>query len=154
MANFDFNFQPSEGFGFGPNFGGSGNGGISNALSGSGSGLNLPENLGGDTEGFFGPDSLLGKIFSGLGSEGFQSGLAGFGNMAKIYTGLKALGLAKDKFKFQKEAFNRNFQAQATGFNNELKDRWTARSASATARGDSFQGMDEWLSGRTVNPGG
>jgi len=148
--SFDFSFQPSQGPGS-TNFQGFGNndGGAFDL----GSGLSLPGNFAGQGAGLE-EGGIFSRIFKGLGSEGFQSGMSTFGSMARIYTGLKALGLAKDQFKFQKEAFNRNFGASAKSFNNELKDRWTARSASAKSQGRDFQSMDQWMSGRSIDPNG
>jgi len=149
-SSFDFSFQPSQGPGS-TNFQGFGNndGGAFDL----GSGLSLPGNFAGQGTGLE-EGGIFSRIFKGMNSEGFQGGLSSFGNMARIYTGLKALGLAKDQFKFSKEAFNRNFEASATGFNNALKDKWAATNATQQTRGNSFQSMDKWLSGRTVDPTG
>lgn len=96
---------------------------------------------------------LFGKIFGTLGSEGFQSGVSAFGNLANIYAGFKSLGLAEDQLDFAKSSFNRNFSAQAKSYNNELKDRWEARQAGASARGRNYETMGSWLQGRTIDEG-
>lgn len=98
--------------------------------------------------GFFGEG--IGKIGDVLGSEQFGQGVSAFSTLANIYGGFKSLGLAKDQFRFNKKAFNLNFNAQAQDYENTLKDRWAARNASAEARGQSYTGMNEWLSGRTI----
>jgi len=98
--------------------------------------------------------SLFDKLGSILGSEKFGTGLSAFGNLASIYSGFKSLGLAKDQFQFQKDAFNQNFAAQRKDYENTLKDRWTARSASAASRGNTFEGMDQWVASRNIAPGG
>jgi hypothetical protein len=90
------------------------------------------------------------KIGGVLGSEGFQSGMGAFNTLASMYTGFKALGLAKDQLNFQKKSFNQNFNAQAQSYNNALKDRWAARNASAQTRGRAMPGMDQWMSGRQI----
>jgi len=94
--------------------------------------------------GFFGS---LGDIFK---SKGFGQGVSAFSTLANIYGGFKSLGLAEDQFDFQKSAFNKNFEAQKKDYENTLKDRWTARNASASSRDQSFPGMDQWLSNRTI----
>lgn len=101
-----------------------------------------------------GSGGLFSTIFGTLGSQGFQNGLSAFGNLANIYAGFKSLGLAEDQLDFAKSSFNRNFEASAKAYNNELKDQWEARTAGAAARGRSYEGMDTWLSGRTINEGG
>jgi hypothetical protein len=88
------------------------------------------------------------------GMEGIGQGVSAFANLANIYAGFKSLGLAKDQLQFSKSSFNKNFNAQAQSYNNELKDRWTARNASAQARGQSYESMDSWLSGRQINQTG
>ena len=45
------------------------------------------------------------------------------------YLGMKQFGLAKDQFKFQKNAFNKNFEAQQKTTNSQLEDRQNARNA-------------------------
>lgn len=88
------------------------------------------------------------------GMQGIGQGVSAFANLANIYAGFKSLGLAKDQFQFSKSSFNKNFNAQAQSYNNELKDRWTARNASAQARGQSYESMDSWMSGRKINQTG
>lgn len=90
------------------------------------------------------------KIGGILGSEGFNTGVSAFGDLMSIYTGFKSLGLAKDQFKFQKKAWNKNYDAQAKDYENNLKDRWAARNASAAARGQSYEGMDSWVNSRKI----
>jgi hypothetical protein len=92
-----------------------------------------------------------GGLWGTLGSEGFQTGVSNFANLANIYMGFKSLGLAKDQLDFTKGAFNKNFEAQATSYNNQLKDQWAARNASANVRGENYQGMDSWLKDRKIS---
>jgi len=91
------------------------------------------------------------KIGGVLGSTGFQQGMGAFSTLANMYTGFKSLGLAKDQLNFQKKAWNKNYQAQVKDYENTLKDRWTARNASARTRGGSqMQGMNEWVGDRAI----
>ena len=82
--------------------------------------------------------------------EGINSGLGTFGTLANIYSGFKGLGLAKDSLRFQKDSFNKNFNAQAQSYNNALRDRWSARSAGASARGRTFASEQDFLAGRQI----
>jgi len=95
-------------------------------------------------------DGLFSQIGNVLGSDNFSSGLGAFSTLANMYTGFKSLGLAKDQFRFQKQAFNKNFNASAKAFENQLRDKWAANNASAAARGNTFQDMDKWLASRTI----
>lgn len=53
--------------------------------------------------------------------------LQGLGN---AYMGMKQYGLMKDQLQFSKDAFNKNFAAQAQTTNTALEDRQRARVAS------------------------
>jgi hypothetical protein len=71
-----------------------------------------------------GPDSSGGGDFNwGLNPETFGAvgqGLQGLTSLAQIYGMFKNLGLQKKAFKFAQEGTKRNFNAQATGFNNQV----------------------------------
>lgn len=54
------------------------------------------------------------------------SGLQGLGN---LYMGMQQYGLMKDQLAFSKDAFNRNYDAQRTMTNNQIRDRNFARNA-------------------------
>ena len=99
------------------------------------------------------PGGTFSKIGGVLGSQGFANGLGAFSTLASIYTGFKGLGLAKDQLNFQKSSFNKNFNASAKDYENKLKDKWNARNNAAAARGKTFAGMDEWVSGRSIKTG-
>lgn len=62
-----------------------------------------------------------GVLGAGLGA------IQGFGN---LYLGMKQYGLAKDQLAFSKDAFAKNFAAQAKMTNASLADRQAARVAS------------------------
>jgi hypothetical protein len=93
----------------------------------------------------FGDMSAYGKM--GVVSQG----LGAFSSLAQIYAGFKAMKLAKDQFKFQKEAWNKNYQAGVKDYENTLKDKWAARSASAAARGTDFQSMSSYVDPRKID---
>jgi len=103
--------------------------------------LNPSNQTGGGT---FGDLDFRGKI--GAIGTGFQA----FSSLANIYAGFKAIKLQKDQFKFQKEAFNKNFAAQAKSFENELRDRFAARSASAQVNNRDFQSLSTFLDQRAI----
>ena len=113
-----------------------------NYLTGTPSPTVTPQSI--MANGLFGGDGIGGNpgaipaIWNKIGGmEGLNSGISAFGNLANIYMGFKSLGLANDQLDFAKSSFNKNFNAQAKSYNNELKDRWEARTAGAAARGRS-----------------
>lgn len=79
-----------------------------------------------------------------------SDGLGAFTSLANIYAGFKALKLQKDQFNFSKEAWNKNYNNQVQDYENNLKDRWAARNASAQVNGRSFQSMDAYLGERAL----
>ena len=115
---------------------------MSNALGG----FNNPlvQNGNGGIGGLFGK---MGDIF---GSKGFNQGVSSFATLANIFTGFKALGLAKDDLKFRKSAFNKNFAASVKDYSNQQKDRFTAKNAARKARGMELRDMDTWLADREI----
>jgi hypothetical protein len=66
----------------------------------------------------------LGMVSEGLGMAT---------SLANIYGMFQSLGLQKKAFKFAQEGTKRNFNAQATGFNNAVEDRRVNREAYAAA---------------------
>ena len=117
------------------------------ALNIGGSGLNVGQSS------FQQPGGMFSKIGGVLGSQGFANGVGAFSTLASIYTGFKGLGLAKDQLNFQKSSFNKNFNASAKSYENQLKDKWGARSRAAASRGREFEGMDKWVSDRSIKTG-
>lgn len=81
---------------------------------------------------FWSMDGFLGgKNADGTSSNGW--GGAAFGLMQGLgsaYMGMKQYGLMKDQLQFSKDAFNKNFAAQAQTTNTALEDRQRARVAS------------------------
>lgn len=71
---------------------------------------------------------------AGAGSAGLgmnlptlQLGVQGLSSLASLYTGLKALGLAKDQFAFQKDLASKNYANSVSSYNTQLSDRANAR---------------------------
>lgn len=76
-----------------------------------------------------GADKVPG-LFDKLGGlQGIGAGLQGLGALGSMFTGYKQYGLAKDQLKFQKEAFNKNFENQKKLTNARLEDRQRQRHA-------------------------
>ena len=104
------------------------------------------------TESIFGDGGFMGM----LGSEGFANGAGAFNTFAQMYTGFKGLQMAKKQLKFQKKAFNMNFDASAKDYDNQLKNDWMARDSADQARGGDgnyMGGMDKWVADRSIVPG-
>ncbi len=117
----------------------------------------------GDTTGIFPaltqqqqPQDLFATPFSQMGAYGkiatVGQGLGAFSSLANIYAGFKAMKLQKQQFQFQKDAFNKNYNAQVKDYENTLKQRWAARSNSAAARGGSFESMSSYVGSRALAP--
>lgn len=53
----------------------------------------------------------------------------GFG----VYAGLQSLGMAKDALAFEKKSFNKNFAAQTSSYNTQMRDRIAGRSYATEA---------------------
>jgi hypothetical protein len=63
----------------------------------------------------------------GLNLEGIGSIMQGVGGVAKMYTALKSIGIAKDNLAFQKDSYNTNLGNQTKTYNTNLEDRITAQ---------------------------
>lgn len=68
------------------------------------------------------------------------SAIAGIGN---AYLGMKQYGLAKDTFKFQKKAWERDFAVQKNMVNSEMNDRQNSRYVSNPG---AYQTPDAYMS--------
>ena len=55
------------------------------------------------------------------------AGIQGIGQLGQLYLGLQQLGLAKDSFKFQKQAYNTNLANQTSAYNTQIRDRVAGR---------------------------
>ncbi|HEY7823559.1 MAG TPA: hypothetical protein VIG24_12015 [Acidimicrobiia bacterium] len=82
-----------------------------------------------------GDPSLMDRAFGYTDADGSKSNgfvmpalgvVSGLGN---TFLGMKQYGLAKDQLKFEKEAFNKNFEAQRNMTNSQMADRQRARVA-------------------------
>ena len=75
-------------------------------------------------------DLDTGNQVNGMGGLALNS-LTGLGN---LYMGMKQYGLAKDQLQFSKDAFNRNYDAQRTMTNNQIRSQNFARNAANPGR--------------------
>jgi hypothetical protein len=62
----------------------------------------------------------------------------------------QSLGLQKKAFKFAQEGTKRNFNAQATAFNETQASKETARRASASAQGQDYNSLYGFGTGQKV----
>jgi len=89
-----------------------------------------------------------------LGPELFQNisqGVGAFTSLAQIYGMFQSLGLQKKAFKFAQEGTKRNFNAQATAYNETIASKETARRAYATANGQDYNSLYAYGTGQRVN---
>lgn len=82
--------------------------------------------------------SMLGSLSGGQGGAGgsgfglnlptINAGIQGIGQLGSLYLGIKQLGLAKDSFKLQKDAYKTNLANQTSSYNTQVTDRVNGRS--------------------------
>lgn len=63
-------------------------------------------------------------------------------SLGNAWMGMKKYGLAKDQLNFQKDAFNKNWEAQKTSINTQLEDRQRARVASNAG---AYQSVGDYM---------
>ena len=76
--------------------------------------------------------------------QGITQGLGAFTSLANLYGMFKNLSFQKKAFKFAQEGTKRNFNAQATGFNNQVDQSQGARHASALANNRSLDTLSQY----------
>ena len=81
--------------------------------------------------------------WGGVG-QGITQGLGGLTSLAQIYGMFQNLGLQKKAFKFAREGTKRNFNASATGFNNEVQRREGAAQAYAQQNGGDYASLQNY----------
>ncbi|MBP93674.1 MAG: hypothetical protein CMC55_06105 [Flavobacteriaceae bacterium] len=92
--------------------------GMTDYLSTTGTGVGSTPNA---AAGFQAPMGNVG------GWNTFSNILGGIGSIANAYTGFKQLGLARDQFNWQRDAYNTNLVNQANLVNSQLADRQRRR---------------------------
>ena len=81
-------------------------------------------------DGFLGAKNADGTATNGWGGMALGS-LQGLSN---LYMGMQQYGLMKDQLAFSKDAFNRNYDAQRTMTNNQIRSQNFARNAANPGR--------------------
>lgn len=124
----------------------------------NGSGLGFSANLGGSggfdaSSLYFTPEAISGDLGSNFGGAGsnilgnmspFQAGVAGLGALSNAFgafNGYKQTKLAKQQLAFQKDAFNKQWNAQRNLTNSHLEDRQKQR----VARDPSAMSVAEYM---------
>ena len=104
--------------------------------AGTGSAIARPDFLSWD--GFMG-----GKNVDGTASNGWGGAALGLlQGLGSAYMGMKQYGLARDQLQFSKDAFNKNYAAQAQMTNTNLQDRQRARVA---ANPGAYQSVGDYM---------
>lgn len=98
-----------------------------------------------------------GGIFGSLGSlitpSNIQTGtsiLGGLTGLAQLYGMFQNLGMQKKAFKFAREGTKRNFNAQATAYNEAVASKETARRAYASQNNQDYSSMYGYGTGQKV----
>jgi hypothetical protein len=108
-----------------------------------------------NTYGFTSPTSGAG-VTSGLDSSTglgmniptLQLGFQGLSSLANLYSGIQALGLAKDQFNFQKNLANTNLANSVQSYNTALTDKATAR---AVTEGQTDAQRDAYIAANKLS---
>lgn len=80
--------------------------------------------------------------FLNKNAQGISAGTDLLTGLLGGYLGVKQLGLAKKQYEFEKDAFNRQYAAQRTTLNAEMRDRQQAR---VTARPWAAQAVEDYM---------
>lgn len=83
--------------------------------------------------------------------QGISQGLGAFTSLAQIYGMFQSLGLQKKAFKFAQEGTKRNFNAQATAYNEAVASKETARHAAAARNNQDYNSMYAYGTGQKVD---
>jgi len=73
-----------------------------------------------------------------------------FSNFANLYGTFADRKERRNSRRFQQDAFNKNFNAQAQAYNNQLRDKWFGRNQSNVARGRPTTSEADFLAGRQI----
>lgn len=83
-----------------------------------------------------------------FGKDGWGNlALGGANTLLNGYMGFKQLGMAKDQLDFQKKAFQKNYEAQRSQINTQLRDRQKRRHYE---RPDIYKSPDEYMANNGV----
>lgn len=104
-------------------------------------GMGATPTLGANTSGTIAgsaPQGLLAGSGLGLNLPTLQLGLDSLGKLGSLYTGIQALGLAKDQFSFQKDMANKNYTNQVSTYNTSLEDKARGRASVDGSNADAY----------------
>jgi hypothetical protein len=90
-----------------------------------------------------------GMDFAG-GMQTFGQAAGAFTSLAQIYGMFKSLGLQKKAFKFAQEGTKRNFNAQATAYNEQVARHETAGRNYAAGNNLNYDAMHQYGTGQKV----
>lgn len=93
----------------------------------------------------------------GFNPESFQMGsqiVGGLTSLAQLYGMFQNLGLQKKAFKFAQEGTKRNFNAQATAYNEAVASKETARRAHASANNMDYGSLYKYGTGQKIDKWG
>lgn len=80
--------------------------------------------------------------FLNKNAQGISAGTGLLTGLLGGYLGMKKLGLAKKQYEFEKDAFNKQYAAQRTILNADMRDRQQAR---VTARPWAAQSVEDYM---------
>lgn len=83
--------------------------------------------------------------------QNITQGLGGLTAIAQLYGMFQSLGLQKKAFKFAQEGTKRNFNAQATAYNDAVASKETARHAYASANNQDYNAMYAYGTGKRID---
>jgi len=98
-----------------------------------------------------GGGAAAGSTFGPELFQGISQGLGAFTSLAQIYGMFQSLGLQKKAFKFAQEGTKRNFNAEATAFNEAVASKETARHASAAVNGQDYNSLYAYGTGQKID---
>ena len=96
------------------------------------------------------PGNTPGMDWNGLFGN-INQGVGAFTALASLYGMFQNLGMQKKAFKFHQEGTKRNFNAQATAYNEAVASKETARHAQAAANGQDYGSMYAYGTGAKVD---
>jgi hypothetical protein len=89
----------------------------------------VPDSLGNTMDASGAAGGLFANSGLGLNIPTLELGLKGIGSAASLFTGLQALGLAKDQFSYQKSMADKNYTNSKMSYNTALEDKANGRAS-------------------------
>lgn len=91
------------------------------------------------------PSGMWGQMNDWWGQNGDMVGgiMGGLGTLGGLWGGMQNLGLQKDQFKFQKNAYKENMAMQKQDLNRKLGANW--RDMEASGNTGNYQSLEDYL---------